>query len=82
MSRDMRFMIYRLIHSLQCYDPANDKCTNTCSRLTSGTNWLPATGFYGMMNDGATKSKVAADLLFCNMTNNSVSKHGHDDMTK
>jgi hypothetical protein len=39
-------------------------------------------GFYGMMNDGATKSKVAADLLFCNMTHNSVSEHGHGDTTK
>jgi hypothetical protein len=64
MSWDMRFMIYCSIHSLQCYNPANDQCTNTCSRLTSGTNRLPATGFYGMMKDGATKIKVAADLLF------------------
>jgi hypothetical protein len=75
-------MIYCLIHSFQCYNPANDKCTNTCSRLTSGANWLLRTGFYGIMNDGATKSKVAADVLFFNMTHNSVSEHGHGDTTK
>ena len=58
------FMIYHSIHSLQCYNPANEQCTNTCSRITSGMNWLLATRFYGTMNDGTTKIKVAADLLF------------------
>jgi hypothetical protein len=42
--------------------------------MASGMNWLPATRLYGMMNDGAKNLKVAADLLFCNMTHNSVPK--------
>ncbi len=41
MSRDMRFMIYRSIHSLQCYNPAND---NVHTRAPNGIRDELATG--------------------------------------